>query len=138
MSGVWNSFNPTLKRLLVSDIVIRTCEGMADIFVVLYVTNVSGITIPRYGILVAIQLATAILIYLPSAKVADRVGRKPFVIATFFCFALFPVAVILSRGFSGFIFPLRIGGWPEYGEPCGKAMIGGCAERQVRARHVGL
>src|SRR5713226_9146762 len=35
MSGVWRSFHPTLKRLLVSDIVIRTCEGMADIFVVL-------------------------------------------------------------------------------------------------------
>src|SRR6266478_5356674 len=69
MSGVWDSFHPTLKRLLASDIVIRTCEGMADIFVVLYVTNVSGITIPKYGVLVAIQLMTAILIYVPSAKI---------------------------------------------------------------------
>lgn len=138
MSGVWSSFHPTLKRLLVSDIVIRTCEGMADIFVVLYVTNVSGITIPRYGILVAIQLATAILIYLPSAKVADRVGRKPFVIATFFCFALFPVAVILSRGFSGLIFAFVIGGLREIGEPSRKAMIVDFAERQLRARTVGL
>src|SRR6266446_2287226 len=31
MRGVWNAFHPTLKRLLVSDIAIRTCEGMADI-----------------------------------------------------------------------------------------------------------
>src|SRR6266851_1939289 len=59
MSGVWDSFHPTLKRLLASDIVIRMCEGMADIFVVLYVTNVSGVTIPKYGVLVAIQLMTA-------------------------------------------------------------------------------
>lgn len=47
MKAVWESFHPTLKRLLASDIAIRMCEGMADIFVVLYVTNVSGTTIPR-------------------------------------------------------------------------------------------
>jgi len=48
LRGVWNAFHPTLKRLLVSDIAIRTCEGMADIFTVLYVTNVTSITIPEY------------------------------------------------------------------------------------------
>jgi len=68
MSGVWDSFHPTLKRLLASDIVIRMCEGMADIFVVLYVTNVSRVTIPKYGVLVAIQLMTAILIYVPRQR----------------------------------------------------------------------
>ncbi|HVS21186.1 MAG TPA: MFS transporter, partial [Pyrinomonadaceae bacterium] len=35
--GVWNSFQPGLKRLLISDIFIRTCEGMADVLVILYV-----------------------------------------------------------------------------------------------------
>src|SRR5205807_7200059 len=34
--GVWRSFHYALKRLLISDIFIRTCEGMADIFVILY------------------------------------------------------------------------------------------------------
>src|SRR5262249_52265897 len=88
---VWSSFHTILRRLLVSDIAIRTCEGMADVFTILYVTNVTGIATARYGILVAVQLATAILIYLPSAKLAERVGRKPVVIATFLCFALYPV-----------------------------------------------
>src|SRR5438552_1048090 len=37
--GVWRSFHHALKRLLVSDILIRTCEGMADIFVIIYATN---------------------------------------------------------------------------------------------------
>lgn len=138
MSGVWKSFHPVLKRLLVSDIVIRMCEGMADIFVVLYVTNVGGLTIPRYGILVAIQLLTAILIYVPSAKLADRIGRKPVVIATFLCFAMFPVAVILSRGFVELILAFVIGGMREIGEPSRKAMIVDFAEAQVRARTVGL
>ena len=138
MRGVWNSFHPTLKRLLASDIVIRACEGMADIFTVLYVTNVSGITVPKYGVLVAIQLLTAIVIYVPSAKIARRVGRKPIVIATFLCFALFPVAVILSRGFAGLVLAFVIGGLREIGEPSRKAMIVDFAPASLRARTVGL
>jgi MFS family permease len=138
MSGVWQSFRPVLKRLLVSDIVIRMCEGMADIFVVLYVTNVGGVTISRYGILVAVQLLTSILIYVPSAKLADRIGRKPVVIATFLCFALFPMAVILSRSFAGLMLAFVVGGLREIGEPSRKAMIVDFAEAQVRARTVGL
>jgi len=138
MSGVWNSFHPTLKRLLASDIVIRMCEGLADIFVVLYVTNIIGITIPEYGVLVAIQLMTAILIYVPSAKIAGRVGRKPFVIATFFCFALYPIAVILAHNFEGLVLAFIVGGLREIGEPSRKAMIVDFAERQLRARTVGL
>src|SRR5467141_365884 len=138
MSGVWDSFHPTLKRLLASDIVIRMCEGMADIFVVLYVTNVSGVTIPKYGVLVAIQLMTAILIYVPSAKIAVRVGRKPFVIATFFCFALYPITVILAHNFGALILAFIVGGLREIGEPSRKAMIVDFAGEQLRGRTVGL
>ena len=138
MSGVWDSFHPILKRLLVSDIVIRMCEGLADIFVVLYVTNIIGITIPEYGVLVAIQLMTAILIYVPSAKIAARIGRKPFVITTFFCFALYPIAVTLAHDFGGLVLASIVGGLREIGEPSRKAMIVDFAEQQLRARTVGL
>jgi MFS family permease len=138
MSGIWNSFHPTLKRLLASDIVIRLCEGLADIFVVLYVTNISRITLPEYGSLIAVQLLTSILIYVPSAKVAERIGKKPLVIATFLCFALYPVAVILTHSFTGLIFAFILGGLREIGEPARKAMIVGFAQPQLRARTVGL
>ena len=138
IGGIWNSFHPTLKRLLASDIVIRLCEGMADIFVVLYVTNVSGITLPQYGVLVAIQLLTSILIYMPSAKLAERIGRKPLVVVTFLCFAFYPLAVILAHNFTGLIFPFVLGGLREIGEPSRKAMIVGFAQQQLRARTVGL
>jgi len=136
--GVWRSFHAALKRLLVSDIIIRTCEGMAEIFIVLYVTNVSGVTLPQYGALVAAQMATAILVYIPAAKIADRVGRKPFVIATFVCFALFPVAVVLAQGFTSLILAFVVGGLREIGEPSRKAMIVDFAEPHLRARTVGL
>jgi MFS family permease len=138
LRGVWNSFHPLLKRLLISDIAIRTCEGMADIFVILYVTNVTRVSIPRYGILVAIQLATSILVYIPSANMADRCGKKPFVIATFLCFAFFPVAVAFAPDFQSLMCAFIIGGLREIGEPSRKAMIVDFAHHNLRARSVGV
>jgi MFS family permease len=138
MRGVWRSFHPALKRLLISDIVIRTCEGMVDLFVVLYVTNVIGVSVARFGALVAIQLTTSILVYIPAARVAGRIGRKPFVIATFLCFALFPVAVAFSKGFASLVLAFVVGGLREIGEPSRKAMIVDFAQPHLRARSVGL
>src|SRR5947209_5096811 len=94
--GVWRSLPPPLRWLLTSDIFIRTCEGLVDVFLVLYAINVIGVSAPAYGILVAVQMTTAILSYLPAAKLTNRFGRKPFVIATFVAFSLFPIAVVLA------------------------------------------
>jgi len=136
--GVWRSFHAALKRLLISDIIIRMCEGLPDVLIILYVTGVIGISVARYGVLVAIQLITSILVYLPAAKLADRIGRKPFVIATFICFALFPVAIALSSNFELLIGAFIIGGLREIGEPSRKAMIVDFAVPHLRARTVGL
>jgi MFS family permease len=136
--GVWRSFHGALKRLLISDIIIRTCEGLAEVLIVLYVTNVIGISAAQYGALVAIQMTTSMLVYLPAGKIADRVGRKPFVIVTFVCFALFPVAVALASGFASLVAAFIIGGLREIGEPSRKAMIVDFAEAHLRARTVGL
>ncbi len=138
MRGVWRSFHPALKRLLISDIIIRTCEGMVDLFIVLYVTNVVGVPVAQYGVLVAIQLTTSILVYIPAARVAGRIGRKPFVIATFLCFALFPVAVVFSKSFAALALAFVVGGLREIGEPSRKAMIVDFAQPHLRARSVGL
>jgi MFS family permease len=135
--GVWSSFHHALKRLLVSDILIRTCEGMADIFVIIYATNILGVSVARYSLLVAIQITTSILVYIPAGRIADRVGRKPFVIATFVCFALYPVAVVLSSGFASLVVAFVIGGLREVGEPSRKAMIVDFARADLlpRAQH---
>jgi MFS family permease len=138
MRGVWRSFHHALKRLLISDVIIRTCEGMTDFLTILYVTNVLGVSVARYGILVAVQLTTSILVYIPAARIAGRIGRKPFVITTFICFALFPVAVILSKTFTALIVAFVIGGLREIGEPSRKAMIVDFAAPHLRARSVGL
>src|SRR5437588_3814633 len=136
--GVWDSFQSGLKRLLVSDIFIRTCEGMTDVLVILYVTNVMHISVARFGTLLAILFLTTLVIYLPAAKAADRIGRRPFIIATFCAFALYPLAVVAARDFTGLVIAFIIGGLREIGEPARKAMIVDFAQPQLRARSVGL
>lgn len=136
--GVWKSFHSALKRLLISDIIIRMCEGMTGVLAILYVTNVRHFGVARYGMLVAIQMTTSLLVYLPAGKIADRVGRKPFVIATFFSFALFPLAIVSASNFTLLAVAFIIGGLREIGEPARKAMILDFAKDNVRARSVGL
>jgi MFS family permease len=136
--GVWDSFHRALRRLLISDIIIRMCEGMTGVLMVLYVINVQGLSPARYGTLIGIQMTTSILVYLPAGRIADSIGRKPFVIATFLSFALFPFAVILARSYAALVVAFIIGGLREIGEPSRKAMIVDFARADVRARSVGL
>jgi len=136
--GVWKSFHRRLKRLLISDIFIRTCEGMTDVLVILYVVDVLHISVARFGTLLAILFGTTLLIYLPASKAVERVGRRPFIIATFCAFALYPLAVVNAHDFTGLVIAFIIGGLREIGEPARKAMIVDFAEPRLRARSVGL
>jgi MFS family permease len=138
IGGIWRSFHSVLKRLLVSDVIIRMCEGMTGVLTILYVTNVQHFSVARYGTLVAIQMLTSILVYIPAGKIADRVGRKPFVVATFLSFALFPLAVMMASNFTFLVFAFMVGGLREIGEPARKAMIVDFAQENMRARSVGL
>jgi MFS family permease len=136
--AVWRSLPAPLRWLLVSDIGIRTCEGLVDVFLVLYVINVVGLSAAVYGVLVAVQATTAIVSYLPGARLADRAGRKPFVIATFVAFAAFPVAVVLAHDLPGLVLAFVVGGLREVGEPARKAMIVDLVRPSLRARSIGL
>jgi MFS family permease len=136
--GVWRALPPTFRRLLASDVFIRTSEGLVDVFLVLYATNIVGISAPQFGVLIAVQMLTAILIYLPAARIADRVGRKPFVVATFVAFSCFPIAVVSARSFGTLVLAFIVGGLREIGEPARKALIVDLAQPHLRARSVGI
>ncbi|HEX7546569.1 MAG TPA: MFS transporter, partial [Gemmatimonadaceae bacterium] len=114
---VWLSLPRQLRWLLASDVFIRTCDAMVDVFLVLYAVNILGISAPRFGLLVAVQAATAMAVYIPAARIAQRLGKKPFVTATFLMFALFPFAVVRSTGFAWLALAFVVGGLREIGEP---------------------
>jgi MFS family permease len=136
--GLWQTLPEPLRRLLLADILVRTCEALVDVFLVIYALDIVGIGAPQYGFLVSIQVTTSILCYLPAARLADRIGRGPLVITTFLAFAIFPVAVVLATSFAGLVAAFVIGGLREIGEPARKALIVDLARSDLRARSVGL
>jgi MFS family permease len=138
ITGVWRSIPRPLRWLLASDILIRACEGMAGVFIVLYAMDMVGVAASQYGLLVAVEMATAIVVYLPAARLADRTGRKAIVVATFVAFSLFPLAVAASRSFGALALAFVVGGLREIGEPARKALIVDLADPALRARTVGL
>jgi MFS family permease len=136
--GVWKKFPDSLRWLLASDIFIRTCEAMVDVFLVIYAVNVLRISASRFGIVVAVQALSAILVYVPAAKIAERTGKKPFVIATFIAFTAFPLSVVWATSFGWLVAAFVVGGLREIGEPARKALILDLALPSIRARVVGL
>jgi MFS family permease len=138
MAGLWRTLPEPLRKLLFADILVRTCEALVDVFLVIYALDIVGIGAPEYGVLISIQMITSILCYLPAARLADHIGRAPLVIATFLAFAAFPVAVVLASSFTGLVGAFVIGGLREMGEPARKALIVDLARPDLRARSVGL
>jgi MFS family permease len=126
-----------LKRLLLAESIVRMGQGLAEIFVVLYVTNILGLTAATFGTLVALRMATSILAYLPAATLADRQGRTPFVVASFVCYALFPFLLATAQGPVGLVAAFMCAGLRELGEPARKAMIMDLADAAQRGRMVG-
>ena len=112
-----------LRRLLVADCLVRIGEGLAASFIVLFVTQVAGVPVARYGLFYAVQQAVAIVAYLPGAGMAAHTGRSPLVACTFLFFAAFPLAVRLASSDAALLVAFVIGGLKELGEPARKSLI---------------
>jgi MFS family permease len=115
--------SPSLRSLLTSDILVRFCEQIPYAFVVVWAINVNGITPIQFGILTTVEMVTAMLIYIPVAYLADRGQKKPFVVATFGFFTLFPLVLLFTRSFWPMVLAFIVRGLKEFGEPTRKALI---------------
>jgi MFS family permease len=135
--GVVRSFNPTLRELLVSDILIRFCERLPYAFVILWAMNHAGLSAEQYGWLVSIEMVTAMLCYIPVAHLADKYGQRPFVLATFIFFTLFPISLLWADNFPWLACAFVVRGLKEFGEPARKALIIAQANPALRARTYG-
>lgn len=129
--------NPALKKLLFSDILIRFAEQIPYAFVVIWVVDNQGLSTTQFGILTVIEMVTAMLVYIPVAILADRFGKKKFVVITFMFFTLFPMMLYLSKSFEMFILAFIIRGLKEFGEPTRKALIMDLAPEAYKASAFG-
>ena len=135
--AVVRSFTPALRELLVSDILIRFCERIPYAFVVLWAMNHVGVNAQQFGVLIAFEMVTAMICYIPVAHLADKYGRRPFVLVTFLFFTLFPVTLVWANSFGWLALAFVVRGLKEFGEPARKTLIIGEAVPELRARTYG-
>lgn len=126
-----------LKRLLISDILVRFCEQIPYAFVVVWVMESKGLKATQFGVLTAVEMVTAMLIYIPVAYLADRSHRKPYIAITFMNFTLFPLVLAFCQSYTAFIFAFILRGLKEFGEPTRKAMILDLAPEDAKASTFG-
>ncbi|MEN8188768.1 MAG: MFS transporter [Thermodesulfobacteriota bacterium] len=131
---------PDLKRLLVSDILIRYCEQIPYAFVVVWCMKTidQPVSAVQFGFLTSIEMVTALLIYIPVAYLADKGGKKIFVLITFIFFTLFPLALLFCHSFALLVPAFILRGLKEFGEPTRKALIMDLAPEERKAAVFGL
>jgi MFS family permease len=137
-SRLWRYMSPALRNLLISDILIRFAEQIPYAFVVVWCIKYNGITATQFGLLTAIEMITAVVVYIPVAYLADRSTKKPFVVITFFNFTLFPLIILFSHNIWMMVVAFIIRGLKEFGEPTRKALIMDLAPEGKKAGMFGL
>jgi MFS family permease len=126
-----------MRRLLLSDILIRFCERVPYAWVIIFAMDYIGVSGQQIGLLTAVEMATAMLCIIPAAHYADRRGREPFVIVTFIMFTLFPISLLMSRSFPALVIAFVIRGLKEFGDTSRKALIIGYSDSERRGQMVG-
>ncbi|MFL6568684.1 MAG: MFS transporter [Chthoniobacterales bacterium] len=131
------AFNAPMRRLLLSDILVRFCERIPFAWIVIYAMDNLHLNAAEFGVLTTLEMIAASICIIPASHLADKYGREPFVIATFVFFTLFPLALLASAGFAMLATAFTIRGLKEFGEGARKALIIGCCDAQRRGQMVG-
>ena len=136
----WRSlreFNQPMRRLLLSDILIRFCERIPYAWIVIFAMDYIGVSAQQVGVLTTIEMLAATLCIIPASHYADQHRREPFVIVTFIMFTLFPISLLMSRSFSALVIAFVIRGLKEFGDTPRKALIIGYSDPARRGQMVG-
>lgn len=125
----------TKRALLVFNAV-----AMAGFLIVIFIPTWQAVIVGAVFFLswTAIEMMTAMLIYIPIAWLADRSGKKPFVVITFIFFTLFPLALLFCDSFFWLAGAFVLRGLKEFGEPTRKALIMDLAPEGKKAGMFGL
>jgi MFS family permease len=130
-------FDASMWWLLFSDILVRFCERIPFVWVVIFAMDYGGATGREVGLLTTIEVLVATLCIIPSSYFADKQRREPFVAATFVMFTLFPVVLLFSRSFPALMVAFFIRGLKEFGDTSRKALIVTYSEPERRGQMIG-
>lgn len=95
-----NHFRP----LLIGDTLVRWSLGMISVFIIIIVTNFLQVDVSVvgyrlspsafFGVLLLIEIATAVVTTIPAVRLADRTSRTLVVFVGFFVAAIFPLLLV--------------------------------------------
>jgi MFS family permease len=136
--AMFKLITPDLRNLLVSDTIIRFCEQIPDMLVVMWVVEINKISALNFGWLSVVEMVTAVLCYIPVAYLADKTAKKPFVLMTFVFFTIFPLVLLFSRSLPMLAIAFFVRGLKEFGEPTRKALIMDLAPEDKKAAVFGV
>src|SRR3954447_2387311 len=131
------AFDTRLRRLLLSDILVRFCERIPFAWVVIYAMDHVGVSAKEIGVLTSIEVIVASACIIPVSYFADKHGREPFVLVTFAFFTLFPLALWFSGSFAMLAVAFTIRGLKEFGDTSRKALIIGYCAAERRGQMIG-
>ncbi len=136
--SLWKKMDSRLKNLLLSDILIRFCEQIPYVFVVIWCIDNLKVSPTFFGVLTAVEMTVAALIYIPVASFSDRMEKKPFIVITFLFFSAFPMFLFLSKNWLSLVLAFVIRGLKEFGEPTRKALITELCPAGLKSEAFGL
>jgi MFS family permease len=131
------AFNAPLRRLLLSDILIRFCERIPFAWVVIYAMDYVGVSATQIGLLTTVEVLAATICIIPASHFADKHGREAFVFVTFVFFTMFPLALWASHSFAMLAVAFAIRGGKEFGDTSRKALIVTYCDARRRGQMVG-
>lgn len=140
--NVLRSLPGEVTSLLIADSFVRFANGMVYAFFIIVVTERMHVDLSLpwfylspdayFGVLLAFEMVVALLVMVPSARIADSYGLKPVVLAGFLVYAIFPVMLINASSSAVVVAGLfAFSGLRFAGLPAHKALIvGPAAERR--------
>ena len=133
------SMSPPLRQLFLADTLIRFCEQIPYAFVVIWCLRVipDPITPLQFGQLTAIEMAAAMLVYIPGAWLSTRIGKPVSVAITFVFFLAFPLVLLVGTTFPMLVLAFVLRGVKELGEPTRKSLILDLCPPESRATYFG-
>jgi len=138
---IWGMIPGVLKNLLLAEIFTRWCLWLVREFIVIYCLTVLKIEPWLFGVLVAVEITTSLITYIPIGKATEKGNLKPYIGLTFIFFAIFPLGFLLAgitKSTILLVLAFIIYGLREIGEPARKRMITNLMPEAVRAKAIGF
>ncbi len=116
-------------------------------FMVIYAVEVVGLTKTQWGLIGTIVSIIATALTIPGGILADRIGRKPCIIASRVLGPLSTIGFTLSTNFWQLTVSRSVGGvaqgfggmvWGSMGGPVWQALVADCTPPEERGRMMGL